>query len=86
LGLFAGSQSVNTEGVYRFATMSGVVGNFFFRTKMDQMLLYCRENQLLASLYVFVCPFVSVAPISWNSMKAYIGDFRENQFGKTQFC
>ena len=49
------------------------------------MVLYCREKQLLASLYVFVCRFVSLAAISWISLKRYIGDFRESLFGKRIF-
>jgi len=48
------------------------------------MFLYC-EKQLLASLYVFVCRFVIVAPISWISLKAPIGDFSKNLLGKTSF-
>ena len=58
--------------------MSRLVGNFIFRTKKDEMLLYCHEKHLLTSLYVFVCRFISVPPISWISLKAYVGDFREN--------
>jgi len=46
------------------------------------MLLYCRETDLLSPLYVFVCRFFSVAPISCISLKSYIGDFRENLLGK----
>jgi hypothetical protein len=52
---------------------------------MNEMLLYCRKKHLLASLYLFVCRFISVDPISWISLKAYIGDFRENLFGKPSF-
>ena len=42
------------------------------------MLLYIREERQLVSLYIFACRFVSVDPISWISLKAYIGGFREN--------
>jgi hypothetical protein len=49
------------------------------------MLFYCREKQLLASLYVLVCRFVGVAAMSWISFKAYIGFFRENLLGKRSF-
>jgi hypothetical protein len=58
--------------------MSRIVGNFFFRTKKEEMHLYCREKHLLDPLYVFVCPFVSVASILWIPMKAHVEDFREN--------
>jgi len=49
------------------------------------MLLYSREERLLVSLYLFACRFVGVAPISWISLKVYIGDFRENLLGKSSF-
>jgi hypothetical protein len=49
------------------------------------MLSYSREGLLLVSLYLFACRFVSVAPISWISLKAYIGGFRENLFGNSIF-
>jgi len=49
------------------------------------MLLYCCEKHLLASLYVFVCRFVSVAAILWISLKADIGFFLENLLGKPSF-
>jgi len=31
------------------------MGNVFFRTKKDEILLYFHETHLLASLHVFVC-------------------------------
>ena len=49
------------------------------------MLLYIREERLLISLYLFVCRFVSVAPISRISLKAYIGGFLENLLGNPIF-
>ena len=49
------------------------------------MLLYIREERQLISLYLFACRFVSVAPISWISLKAYIGGFRENLLGNPIF-
>jgi hypothetical protein len=57
-------------------------GKSFLPYKKDELLLYCQETHLLASLYVFVCRFRSVAPISCISLKAYIGDFRENLLRK----
>ena len=65
--------------------MSRVIGNFIFRRKKDEMLLFCREKHLLASLYVFVRRFVSVAVIAWISLKAHIGFFLENLLGKLGF-
>jgi len=55
------------------------------RIETVEMLLYSREERLLVSLYLFVCYFVSVAPISRISLTAYIGDFRENLLGKPNF-
>ena len=49
------------------------------------MLSYSREERQLVSLYLFACRFVSVAPISWISLKAYIGGFHENLLGKSSF-
>jgi len=49
------------------------------------MLSYSREVLLLVSLYLFACRFVSVAPISWISLKAYIGGFLENLLGNPIF-
>jgi len=49
------------------------------------MLFYSHEERLLVSLYLFACRFVGVAPISWISLKVYIGDFRENHLGKPSF-
>jgi len=57
------------------------VGNFIIRIKTEEMLLYSREKRLLASLYVFICIFVSVAPISRISVKGYLGDFHGNLLG-----
>ena len=66
--------------------MSRVIGNFIFRRKKDEMLLFCLEKHLLASLYVFVCRFFfSVAVISWISLKAHIGFYLENLLGKHSF-
>ena len=65
--------------------MSRVVGNFIFRIEKDEMLLYCREKHLVASLYVFVCRFVSVVAISWISLKAYFGDVHESLLEKPSF-
>ena len=58
---------------------------FFFRRKEVEMLLYCREKHLLAPLYLFVCRFVGVADISWISLTALFGVFRENLLGKRSF-
>jgi len=55
------------------------------RIKTDEMLLYSSEERLLVYLYLFVCRFFNVAPISWISLKAYIGDFRENLLGRPSF-
>ena len=52
---------------------------------MDELLLNIREKRLFASLYLFVCRFVSVAPISRISLKTYIEDFHENLLGKPSF-
>jgi hypothetical protein len=46
------------------------------------MLLCIREKRLLFSLYMFVCRFVSVAPISRISVKEHLGDFHETLLGK----
>jgi hypothetical protein len=44
--------------------------------------VYCREKQLLVSLYVFVCRFVSVAPILWISLIGYIWELHDYLLGK----
>jgi len=53
------------------------VGNFIISIKTDEMLLYRREKRLLASLYLFICLFVSVAPISRISVEVYLWTFME---------
>ena len=50
------------------------------------MFLHSREERLLVSLYLFVCRFVCLAPITRISLTAYIGDFSENLLGKSNFA
>ena len=56
------------------------------RIETDEKFLCSREERLFVSLYLFVCHFVSLAPISWISFWAYIGDLRENLLGKTNLA
>jgi hypothetical protein len=59
------------------------VGNFILIFKTDEMLFCTREKRLLFSLYMFVCRFASVVPISRISVKEHLRDFHESLLGKT---
>jgi hypothetical protein len=49
------------------------------------MLLYCREKHLSPLLCVFVCRFVSVAPISWIFTESVYWNFHQSLLGKPSF-
>ena len=58
-------------------------GKFYVKIQNGRNALCTRENRLLASLHLFVCRFVSVAPTLRISAKAHNMDFRENLSGKS---